>query len=110
VVASGQFLIDSEANLKGALDRLEAGGGGAAVLHRGRGTITGVDAAKGRLEIDHEAIASLKWPRMTMEFTVADPRALGGLKKGDAVEFELSGQADKDGDFRIEKIAPRAKP
>ncbi len=110
VVASGQFLIDSEASLKGALDRLEAGGGGPATLHKGRGTVTGIDAAKGRIEIDHEAIASLKWPRMTMEFTVADPRMLGALKKGDPVEFELSGQADKDGDFRIEKIAPRGRP
>jgi Cu(I)/Ag(I) efflux system membrane fusion protein len=110
VVASGQFLIDSEASLKGALDRLEGAGSGAGALHKGAGRVTGIEAAKGRLEIDHEPIASLRWPRMTMEFTVADPRMLQKLKKGDAVEFELSGQADKDGDFRIEKIAPRAKP
>jgi Cu(I)/Ag(I) efflux system membrane fusion protein len=108
VVASGQFLIDSEASLKGALDRLEASGAAAPALHKGRGTVTGVDAAKGRLEIDHEAIASLKWPRMTMEFTVADRKALEKLKKGDAVEFELHGEADKDGDFRLETIVPRS--
>jgi Cu(I)/Ag(I) efflux system membrane fusion protein len=108
VVASGQFLIDSEASLKGALDRLEQPGTAAPVLHKGRGTVTGIDAAKGRLELDHEAIASLKWPRMTMEFTVADRKLLERLKKGDAVEFELRGEADKDGDFRIETIAPRS--
>jgi Cu(I)/Ag(I) efflux system membrane fusion protein len=110
VVASGQFLIDSEASLKGALDRLEGAGGGAGVMHKAYGKVTGIEPAKGRLEIDHEPIASLRWPRMTMEFTVAEPRMLRKLKKGDAVEFELSGQADKEGDFRIEKIAPRAKP
>jgi Cu(I)/Ag(I) efflux system membrane fusion protein len=115
VVASGQFLIDSEASLKGALDRLEskgeaAPGAAAPALHKGRGKVTGVDAAKGRIEIDHEAIASLKWPRMTMEFTATDRKALEKLKKGDAVEFELHGEADKDGNFRIEKIVPRSAP
>ena len=108
VVASGQFLVDSEASLKGALDRLEGSGAAASALHKGRGTVTGIDAPKGRLKLDHEAIPSLKWPRMTMEFTVADRKALEKLKKGDAVEFELRGEADKDGDFRLETIVPRS--
>lgn len=109
VVASGQFLIDSEASLKGTLDRLEAPGTPAAVapsMHKGRGKVTAVDAAKGRVELDHEPIPSLKWPRMTMEFVVGDKAALARLKKGDAIEFELRGEADKEGDHKIEKIAP----
>jgi Cu(I)/Ag(I) efflux system membrane fusion protein len=108
VVASGQFLIDSEASLKGTLDRLEAPGTPPArgSMHKGRGRITAVDAAKGRVEIDHEPIASLKWPRMTMEFVVGDKAALTRLKKGDAIEFELRGEADKEGDHRIEKVTP----
>jgi Cu/Ag efflux protein CusF len=43
---------------------------------------------------------------MTMEFTVGDKAALARLRKGDAVEFELRGEADKDGDHRIENITP----
>jgi len=110
VVASGQFLIDSEASLKGTLDRLEAPGTPPVqgAMHQGRGRVTAVDAAKGRVELDHEPIPSLKWPRMTMEFVVGDKAALARLKKGDAVEFELRGEAGKDGEFRIDKLTPRS--
>ena len=110
VVASGQFLIDSEASLKSALNRLEGPAVAPArdAMHSGRGTVTGVDAVRGRVELDHEPIPSLKWPRMTMEFTVGDKAALARLKKGDAVEFELRGESDKDGDYRIDKLAPRS--
>ncbi|MSQ64036.1 MAG: efflux RND transporter periplasmic adaptor subunit [Betaproteobacteria bacterium] len=101
VVASGQFLIDSEASLRSALSRFEGG-----EIHKGKGIVTGVDVGKGRVELDHEPIPSLKWPRMTMEFVVGDKAALARLKKGDAIEFELRGEADKDGDHRIEKITP----
>ncbi len=111
VVASGQFLIDSEASLKSALDRFappaDAPVKGAA-LHQGRGTVTGIDAAKGRVELDHEPIPSLEWPRMTMEFSVGDKAALARLRKGDAVEFEMRAEPGKDGGYRIEKITPRS--
>ena len=110
VVASGQFLIDSESSLKAALDRLEGpaqmpSGG---TTHPGRGRVTDIDAAKSRIELDHEPIPSLKWPRMTMEFGVTDKAALAKLKKGDAVEFDLRGEPDKDGTYLLEKIAPRS--
>src|SRR6185369_4589792 len=49
VVASGQFLIDYEASIKGALDRLEGN-----ALHGGTGKVTAIDAVKGRVEIDHD--------------------------------------------------------
>jgi Cu(I)/Ag(I) efflux system membrane fusion protein len=105
VVESGQFLIDSEASLKGALDRLSPPAA-APAMHRGRGKVTGIDAAKGRIELDHEPIPSLRWPGMTMEFTVADRAALARLRKGDAVEFELLGEPGADGDYRIERFLP----
>jgi Cu(I)/Ag(I) efflux system membrane fusion protein len=112
VVASGQFLIDSEASLKGTLDRLEAPGAAPAkdAMHRGRGKVTAIDLAKGRLELEHEPIPSLKWPGMTMEFTVGDKAMLGGLKKGDRVDIELDGKPNADGDYRIEKLSPRSAP
>ena len=110
VVASGQFLVDSESSLKGALDRLEgpAQTPSRGTTHPGRGRVTDIDAAKGRVELDHEPIPTLKWPKMTMEFGVADKAALAKLKKGDAVEFDLRGEPDKDGNYLIEKIAPRS--
>lgn len=100
VVASGQFLIDSEASLKGALDRLAPPAQTTpSGLIRGQGVVTSIDATNGRIEIDHEPIAEIKWPRMTMEFLVEDRASLGKLKKGDAVEFEMRREPSKDGDY-----------
>jgi len=105
VVLSGQFLIDSEASLSATVARLE--GTQPAVpqqMHKGRGTVSELDAAKGRVELDHEPIASLQWPRMKMGFLVEDKGQLAALKKGDAVEFELRAKPDQDGNYLISKI------
>jgi Cu/Ag efflux protein CusF len=48
----------------------------------------------------------MKWPPMKMGFAVMDKGGLARLKKGDAVEFELRGEPDKNGDYVIDKIAP----
>jgi Cu(I)/Ag(I) efflux system membrane fusion protein len=103
VVVSGQFLIDSEASLRTTLARLEGDG-----IHKGKGKITGIEVEKGRIELDHEPIPSLKWPQMTMEFMVQDKSALAKLRKGDPVEFELRGEPDKDGNYMIQRLAPRS--
>lgn len=111
VVVSGQFLIDSEASLRTALTRLEGEAQPAAVpasLHHGRGKVTDVHIAKGRVEIEHGPIASLKWPGMTMEFVVEDSTALAHLKRGEEVEFELRGEPDQAGDYVITRIGPAA--
>jgi Cu(I)/Ag(I) efflux system membrane fusion protein len=115
VVASGQFLIDSEASLRGMLSRLEGGAEAKPAAaqatdgtHKGLAKVTAVDAAKGRIELDHEPIAALKWPKMTMEFAVEDKAALAKLKAGDLVEFEVRGKPDPAGDFVIQRIAPRS--
>jgi Cu(I)/Ag(I) efflux system membrane fusion protein len=111
VVVSGQFLIDSEASLKATTTRmgdspaLDAAKAGSAT-HTGEGKVTGIDPAKGRVELDHGPIPSMNWPPMMMGFAVKDKSALARLKKGDAVEFELRGQPNKDGDYVIEKITP----
>jgi Cu(I)/Ag(I) efflux system membrane fusion protein len=102
VVVSGQFLIDSEAGLRGALERLEAPAGVA--THKGTGKVTAIDQAASRVELDHDPIASLKWPAMTMEFALRDKALLGGLKPGDRVEFELRSDPGKEGDYVIESL------
>ena len=53
------------------------------------GTVTQVDAAAGAITINHEPIAALSWPAMTMQFTVENPAILQGIAAGDHVSFEL---------------------
>jgi Cu(I)/Ag(I) efflux system membrane fusion protein len=101
VVLSGQFLIDSEASLSATVVRLE---GSAASGHRGRGTVRGIDAQQGKVELDHEAMPSMQWPAMTMGFLVEDTNQLPGLKPGDRVEFELRAEPDKEGNYVISSI------
>lgn len=108
VVLSGQFLIDSEASLTAAVGRLEGTEQSTRPqTHKGKGRITSVDPAAGRVELDHEPIASLQWPRMTMGFRVEPKAQLAKLKKGDTVQFELSAKPEPDGSYAISKIEGR---
>jgi Cu(I)/Ag(I) efflux system membrane fusion protein len=110
VVLSGQFLIDSEASLSATVARLEgtqAQGPGKEQTHKGRGTVSELDPAKGRVELDHEPIPSMQWPKMKMGFMVEDKRQLAALKKGDVVEFELRAKPDQDGNYVISRIVPK---
>jgi Cu(I)/Ag(I) efflux system membrane fusion protein len=113
VVSSGQFLIDSEASLRGALARLDAAAeskppSAPGLTHRGSGRITDLNLAKGRVELEHEPIASLKWPRMTMEFAVEDATSLAHFKRGDLVDFEMRGEPNKEGDYVVLRLSPRS--
>jgi Cu(I)/Ag(I) efflux system membrane fusion protein len=101
VVLSGQFLIDSEASLSATVVRLE---GSATSGHKGRGTVRGIDAQQGKVELDHEAMPSMQWPAMTMGFLVEDANQLAGLRPGDRVEFELRAEPDKEGNYVISSI------
>jgi Cu(I)/Ag(I) efflux system membrane fusion protein len=108
VVLSGQFLIDSEASLSATVARLEgAQASGNEATHKGRGTVSEVDAAKGRVELEHEAIPSMQWPKMKMGFLVEDKAQLSRLKAGDAVEFELRAKPGQDGNYVISRIGPK---
>ena len=82
----------------------------APVLHKGTGVVTGVSAPDGYLELKHGPIPSLKWPVMQMGFAVSDKKLLDGLKKGDAVEFEMRGLPNKNGDFVVERLTRKGKP
>jgi len=109
VVLSGQFLIDSEASLGATLSRLEGAEqkstGPAAAAYKGRGKVLDIDAKEGRIALEHEPIAAMQWPAMSMEFLVEDKAQLSSLKKGDVVEFEVRAKPDKDGNYRLPKIA-----
>ncbi|MDM8354065.1 copper-binding protein [Brevundimonas staleyi] len=53
-----------------------------------RGVISAIDAQGGKITIEHEPIASLGWPAMTMGFA-ASPALIDQAKVGDRVEFDL---------------------
>jgi Cu(I)/Ag(I) efflux system membrane fusion protein len=110
VVVSGQFLIDSEASLKAATTRMDdtpkPDARSVGVRHRGSGKVTDLDLARSRVELDHGPIPSMKWPAMKMGFAVREKSELARLKKGDTVEFEVRGDADKEGNYVIERITP----
>jgi Cu(I)/Ag(I) efflux system membrane fusion protein len=85
IVASGQFLIDSEASLSGVLARLQAGTPQATGTHRSTGRVTAVDE-KG-ITIAHAPVPALNWPEMTMGFGWGSSGRNAGIAVGDEVEF-----------------------
>ena len=119
VVVAANFLIDAESNLKAALGGLgHAHGGGVqqagekdktppAAEHAGHGAQGAAEQAKpavvghqaqGKLDainadgtatITHEAIKTLGWPGMTMDFALANSSLAQGIKPGAAISFEL---------------------
>lgn len=54
-----------------------------------RGVVQAVDAAEGKLTLQHEPIERLAMPGMTMVFRVKDKALLQGLAPGDAVSFDV---------------------
>jgi membrane fusion protein, copper/silver efflux system len=118
VVRSGQFLIDSEASLRGLEARLNPATAAAspspaaapAITHRTEATITEMKGET--LTLDHPPIASLQWPAMVMGFQLPPGGSqLRELKVGDRVRVEFRLQ---DGDVpqitRLERVpagAPR---
>lgn len=72
-------------------------------IHKGHGVVNKINGATGIVNIDHDAIASLKWPGMTMDFTVQDKAGLAAIKPGMAVDFEITMQGSN---YRITRIMP----
>lgn len=122
VVVAANFLIDAESNLKAAIGSFghaahgatapqdaaaasQPGAKATAVGHQAEGTIEELDSKAGVVTLNHGAIASLKWPAMSMEFQAATPALLSGLKVGTAVSFEFVER--KPGEWVITRITPQ---
>lgn len=56
---------------------------------RGTGIVKAIDAPRGTMTLQHQAIASIGWPAMTMAFKVATPALLKSVRAGDTVHFRL---------------------
>ncbi len=76
----------SEPAAKSDMEAMTASESGAAIA--GSGTVVAVDAAAGTVTLNHQPIAALSWPAMTMQFT-AENALLQGVAAGDQVDFEL---------------------
>ena len=95
VVASGQFLIDSEARLRSVLGNMAApaatpaasASATAVVTHQAEGKVESV--APDGITISHGPVATLQWPAMTMGFAKTAPGAFPEIKPGDPVRFEF---------------------
>ena len=138
VVVSGQFLIDSEASLSGVLARLSNQDSAnqnraqqvkpmeqsmsdrrdmqmskdkpmpAEKMPQGRGKVVDVDVKSNHVTLNHEPIAALGWPAMTMGFKVKDSKQLSNLKAGDEVTFDLKAEAlekpDMPAQYMIDRV------
>jgi len=93
VVASGQFLLDSEASLRGLdVRQIAATPPAAAALPLTHARIEAVDATS--VTLSHDAIPALAWPAMTMAFKLASPDQGKGLHPGDEVMFSFDQKPD----------------
>jgi len=98
VVASGQFLIDSEARVKSVLGAMTTAAAPAAAPSASAPAMpAGVHVAEGKVEsvegdsitISHGPVPSLKWPPMTMGFAKPSAKAFPDVKPGDTVQFQF---------------------
>lgn len=112
VVASGQFLIDSEASLKSVLPRLEGGSGASATApasapvataqtYETTGKVEKVTAAD--ITFSHQPVPALGWGAMTMAFNKPAPSAFPDIKAGQMVHFVFK-QSDEG--YQLTKVEP----
>ena len=104
VVASGQFLIDSEASLRATSTRMSetASSPAATAVHTGEGTITAIGA--NTVTLQHGPIASIQWSAMTMEFILPPVDARPELRLAEHVRFAFT--MGDDGRPRLTRIEP----
>ena len=122
VVASGQFLIDSEASLRAVLPkfadaaqarqaRVQTGPSATeptstsmSPVYRGVGKVEKVSPES--LTFSHGPIPALQWPAMTMDFGKPRPNAFADIRVGHDVEFLF--KEGKDGAYVLESVTPAA--
>ncbi|PYE14794.1 Cu(I)/Ag(I) efflux system membrane fusion protein [Paraburkholderia silvatlantica] len=112
VVASGQFLIDSEASLKSVLPRLEGAAGASAAIpastpgaapqtYETTGKVEKVTAAD--ITFSHQPVPALGWGAMTMSFDKPSSGAFPDVKPGQTVHFVFR-QSDEG--YQLTKVEP----
>lgn len=104
VVSSGQFLLDSEASLKGivanSLD-MSAPSTASMALHEADGQV--LEISDKDIKLAHGPFNTLGMPGMTMTFPLANSALMQGVKAGDKVHFAVSQNDDGLHVERLEK-------
>jgi len=117
IVASGQFLIDSEASLKSVLPKLEGSAGiGASAVGPPSTSATAASATPtyettGRIEeitpsditLSHQPVPALGWEAMTMPFGKPSPDAFPDAQVGETVHFVFR---ESDDGYELTKVEP----
>lgn len=102
VVASGQFLLDSEASMRGIVTQPSQPAESMAVpatpMDKGAvfetsGVIEELDASN--IKLRHDPVPALKWPAMTMGFKRAKDLQSSGFKVGDTVQFQFKATGEE---------------
>lgn len=114
VVASGQFLIDSEASLTSVLPKLEgsaapgasssapaSASSPAAQTYETTGKVEKVTASD--ITFSHQPVPALGWGAMTMTFGKPSPTAFPDVKAGDSVHFVFR---QSDDGYQLTKVEP----
>lgn len=103
VVTSGQFLLDSEASLKGIVAssmEMSPPRAAASALHEADGQIVEINSKD--VTLAHGPFKTLGMPGMTMTFPLASPALMQGLKAGDKVRVAVS---QTDDGLRVERLS-----
>ena len=104
VVVSAQFLIDSEASLKGVEARLNNAPATSPVKHQGTAKVDAINADG--VTLSHGPIPSAGWGDMTMTFQPPKAGLPRNVAVGDTVQFEFV--LPKDGEPTLTQIGPIA--
>jgi Cu/Ag efflux protein CusF len=71
--------------------------------HKLHGVVNSVNADAGRVNITHDPVESLKWPKMKMNFKAHDPALLTDIKPGMRVDFEIQKMGNE---YHLTQITP----
>ena len=73
----------------------------------GTGVVHKIDSDNRKINVTHEPIEALKWPKMTMDLDVVDSVDLSKLQSGEAIKFHIEMGDDKV--YRITEIIPNSE-
>jgi Cu/Ag efflux protein CusF len=100
-VAMDHHKLGVNAEKGSAAKAAPAAGASVAAGPLGTGTVNSVDAVGRTLNVTHDPIKSLGWPKMKMQFTVDAGVDLSAVEAGDKVSFTLKANGD---DYTISEI------
>jgi len=118
VVDSGQFLIDSESSLRGALSRMGSSpadrpqalthtrsGEAGAKFYEADGTIESITSQE--IVLSHSPVRDLGWGEMTMPFHLGRPDVVTGFQVGERVHFRFWASDDH---YIVERMDKSGSP